>query len=194
MIGFELPRNFNLPYLSHNVTEFWKRWHITLSAWLQEYLYIGLGGNRKGNVRTYFNLIMTMVLGGIWHGANRTYLFWGLLHGIALAIHKVWMKKTGSDKKEPSVPGSVLSVITTFLFTTFCWIFFRADSLSHAFSIIRRICSFEKGLKQPYVWLFAAAAVFAAAVLAAYRKSKETHVVRKNVTFLRPTVIILWSI
>lgn len=77
MFGINLPRNFNLPYLSHNVTELWKRWHITLSTWAQEYLYISLGGNRKGRARTYINLILTMVIGGIWHGANWTYIVWG---------------------------------------------------------------------------------------------------------------------
>jgi alginate O-acetyltransferase complex protein AlgI len=77
ILGFTLPKNFNLPYLSHNVTEFWKRWHITLSTWLQDYLYISLGGSRKGRKRTYLNLLLTMLLGGIWHGANWTFLAWG---------------------------------------------------------------------------------------------------------------------
>lgn len=99
ILGIDLPRNFNLPYLAHNVTELWKRWHITLSSWLQDYIYISLGGNRKGKVRTYLNLILTMVIGGIWHGANFTYIVWGLLHGIALAVHKVWMTLTYSDSK-----------------------------------------------------------------------------------------------
>lgn len=119
ILGFEFPRNFNLPYVSHNVTEFWKRWHITLSSWLQEYLYIGMGGNRKGKIRTYFNLICTMVLGGIWHGANWTYVIWGLLHGIALAIHKIWMKITKSNEKTTHV-GNCVSILMTFLFTTIC--------------------------------------------------------------------------
>lgn len=76
ILGIDLPRNFNLPYLAHNVTELWKRWHITLSSWLQDYIYISLGGNRKGKIRTYINLILTMVIGGIWHGANWTYIVW----------------------------------------------------------------------------------------------------------------------
>lgn len=180
ILGFSLPRNFNLPYISHNVTEFWKRWHITLSSWLQEYLYIGLGGNRKGKARTYVNLIITMVLGGIWHGANWTYVLWGLLHGIALAIHKVWMSITKSDKKTPSLPGSVISIIATFLFTSFCWIFFRADSLSKAIKIIIRIFSFEKGLEQPYMWLFVSVIVLTAATVFAFRKSTHSETVLKK--------------
>lgn len=173
ILGFKLPRNFNLPYLSHNVTELWKRWHITLSTWLQEYLYISLGGNRKGKVRTYINLILTMVLGGIWHGANWTYVIWGLLHGIALAIHKAWMTITKSDIKKPFAIESLISIIITFLFTTFCWIFFRADSLSHALSIIGRIFSFDSGLEQPYMWLFISAIILAIASIVAYLQSKK---------------------
>lgn len=159
IIGFELPRNFNLPYLAHNVTELWKRWHITLSSWLQEYLYISLGGNKRGIVRTYINLVLTMVIGGIWHGANWTYIIWGCMHGLALALHKVWMNLTKSPEKKHSVFANSFSVLLTFLFTTFCWIFFRADSLSHAIVIIKRIFSFEKGLEHAYMWLMVSAVI-----------------------------------
>lgn len=154
IIGINLPRNFNLPYLSHNVTELWKRWHITLSEWLWEYLYISLGGNRKGRLRTYFNLIATMVIGGIWHGAAWTYVFWGFLHGAALAVHKWWCDVTKSPSRTHCMLSNILSIILTFIFTTFCWIFFRAESLSKAFVIIKRIFSFKSGLEQPYMWLF----------------------------------------
>lgn len=120
ILGFDLPRNFNLPYVAHNVTELWKRWHITLSSWLQDYVYISMGGNRKGKFRTYFNLIATMVIGGFWHGANWTFLIWGLLHGVALAVHKVWMQITKSREKKHSVVANGVSIILTFFFTTFC--------------------------------------------------------------------------
>ena len=173
VLGFDLPRNFNLPYLAHNVTEFWKRWHITLSTWLHTYLYIPLGGNRKGTARTYINLLLTMLIGGIWHGANWTYVLWGLLHGAALAAHKMWMALTHSSEKKHSAFLNILSVCLTFLFTTFCWIFFRADSISQAFLIIGRILSFERGLEQPYFWLFAALIVLAFANILAYRKSPK---------------------
>lgn len=171
--GIELPQNFNLPYLSHNVTELWKRWHITLSSWLQEYLYIPLGGNRKGALGTYRNLILTMVIGGIWHGANWTYILWGLLHGIALAMHKLWMSITDSPRQEHTQIGRLLSVCCTFFFTTFCWIFFRADSIPHAVEIIGQILRFQKGLEQPYFWLFLSLFVYIAAVTAAIRTSKH---------------------
>ncbi len=173
ILGFDLPRNFNLPYLSHNVTELWKRWHISLSTWLQEYLYISLGGNRKGKIRTYVNLILTMLLGGIWHGANWTYVVWGLMHGISLAVHKGWMAMTSSPEKKHGWLANAFSVIITFIFTTLCWIFFRADSISHAFEIIKRIFSFERGLEQPYLWLFVATILLVTSYIIASFKTQR---------------------
>ena len=186
VIDIDLPRNFNLPYLAHNVTELWKRWHITLSAWLQEYLYFSLGGNRKGKIRTYLNLVLTMLIGGLWHGANWTYIVWGLLHGIALAVHKVWMLKTSSAEKRHSVISNVLSIAVTFLFTNFCWIFFRADTIQDAFIVIRRILSFDTGLRQPYMWLFIALAILMISVIAALFHSRgETGKKKKeNTSFI----------
>ena len=173
MLGIDLPRNFNLPYLAHNVTELWKRWHISLSSWLQEYLYISLGGNRKGTIQTYINLILTMLIGGLWHGANWTYILWGLLHGIALAIHKVWMKITKSPEKPHSVLSNIISIVVTFLFTNVCWIFFRAESIQKATSIIHRIFSFDVGVRQPYMWLFVSLVILITAVLFALVHSKN---------------------
>jgi alginate O-acetyltransferase complex protein AlgI len=93
-LGYDFERNFNLPYISRNITEFWRRWHISLSSWLKEYLYIPLGGNRKGTVRIYINNMLTMLLGGLWHGANWTFVIWGGIHGIALCVHKMYKKHT----------------------------------------------------------------------------------------------------
>lgn len=186
ILGFNLPRNFNLPYLAHNATELWKRWHITLSSWLRDYLYISLGGNRKGTFRTYINLILTMFLGGIWHGANWTYVVWGLLHGLALAIHKAWMKITDSPNRKHSFLMNALSILLTFLFTTFSWIFFRADSLSQARIIITRIFSFQSGIEQPYIWLFVAIGVFIICSIIALTKSvdKKTQIQKQNTSFI----------
>lgn len=175
ILGFNLPRNFNLPYLAHNVTELWKRWHISLSSWLMEYLYFPLGGSRKGTFRSYLNLVLTMVIGGIWHGANWTYVFWGLLHGLALVVHKLWMKLTKSDKKKPSLAGSIISIILTFAFTSFCWIFFRANSFENAIDIITRVFSFSTGLEQPYLWLFISLVLYFAAVIFAVVKSRKSE-------------------
>ena len=185
ILGFDLPRNFNLPYLAHNVTELWKRWHISLSSWLMDYLYIPLGGSRKGTFRTYLNLILTMVIGGIWHGANWTYVFWGLLHGIALAVHKLWMKLTKSDKRKPSALGSIISIILTFAFTSFCWISFRADSLENAIDIITRVFSFSAGLEQPYIWLFVSLILYFVAMAFAVVKSKKNPAPTKKLNVSR---------
>ncbi len=121
-----------------------------------------------------------MILGGIWHGANWTYVVWGGLHGIALAIHKGWISITKSDRKEHSMLESGVSVILTFFFTTFCWIFFRADSLDHAFSIVERIFSFQRGLEQPYMWFFIAAVLLAGASMIAFRSHEKMNAVRKK--------------
>lgn len=179
ILGFDFPRNFNIPYIAHNVTELWKRWHMTLSSWLMEYLYIPLGGSRKGKVRTYINLILTMVIGGIWHGANWTYIIWGLLHGVALAVHKVWMILTKSREKAPHIVGTVISIILTFLFTTFCWIFFRSDSISAAWNYIYGMFSFRSGLEQPYLWLFVDIALVVGCTIIAAVKSKKSNPVQK---------------
>lgn len=173
MLGIDLPQNFNLPYLSHNVTELWKRWHITLSSWLQEYLYISLGGNRKGSIRTYLNLVLTMLIGGLWHGANWTYIFWGLLHGIALVVHKIWMKISKSPEKPHSVLSNIFSITVTFLFTNFCWVFFSAESIQKAFIILQRIFCFDAGVRQPYMWLFISIIILTIAVIFALLHSKK---------------------
>lgn len=188
MLGFDMPENFNLPYLAHNVTELWKRWHITLSTWLMKYLYISLGGNRKGKIRTYINLVLTMVIGGIWHGANWTYVFWGLLHGLALAVHKAWMEITNSAKKTHSVISNVVSILLTFSFTTFCWIFFRADTIKDAFLIIGRIFSFKKGVSQPYMWLIISLLIYLVCVIFAVKKStlqKNNGPAKLNFSFVK---------
>lgn len=171
MLGIQMPRNFNLPYLSHNVTELWKRWHISLSSWLQDYLYISLGGNRKGTVWTYINLILTMVIGGIWHGPKWTYIVWGFMHGVALAVHKIWVKYTGSNKKPHSVGMNIASIIVTFCFTTLCWIFFRTDTMTDAMLIIKRLFSFETGITHHYIWVYISLILLLISSIAAYRKS-----------------------
>ncbi len=126
LLGFRLAVNFNSPYSAINITDFWRRWHISLSTWLRDYLYISLGGNRKGKFRTYLNLFITMVLGGFWHGANLKFIIWGALHGVALAFHKLWMELTGSSTKTSSGIVKFLSQVLTFNFVAFCWMFFRA--------------------------------------------------------------------
>ena len=126
LLGYKLPVNFNSPYQSASITEFWRRWHISLSSWLRDYLYISLGGNRKGKIRTYINLMITMLIGGLWHGAALRFVVWGALHGIGLAFEKFINSIISIPKTKFT---HVLGVIITFHFVCFTWVFFRADSM-----------------------------------------------------------------
>lgn len=143
LFGYELCKNFDSPYQSLNITEFWRRWHISLSTWLKDYLYISLGGNRKGKWRTYFNLIVTMLLGGLWHGAGGKFILWGGLHGVALAGHKFYLEQKESWKPIHrffnSQAGKILAWLLTFHFVCFCWIYFRASNMNNASDVIHQI-------------------------------------------------------
>ena len=153
-LGFDLAKNFDLPYISANVTEFWKRWHISLSTWLQQYLYISLGGNRRGRVRTYINLMLTMLLGGLWHGAGMNFVLWGGLHGIALCVHKVWLarKKKGSGSTAARIAG----IMGTFVFVCLCWVFFRAENMRTAMQVFTKLFVWSDGVCHMYTWAIAA--------------------------------------
>ncbi|MBD0258656.1 MAG: MBOAT family protein, partial [Cytophagales bacterium] len=130
---------FDSPYVSVNITEFWRRWHISLSTWLRDYLYISLGGNRKGRFRTYLNLLITMLLGGLWHGAHLKFILWGGLHGAGLALHKMWMEWTGTRGRESKGLGRLAGQVFTFHFVAFCWIFFRAGNMEIAGQVLSQI-------------------------------------------------------
>lgn len=140
-LGFSIPVNFKSPYQSKNIAEFWRRWHISLSSWLRDYLYIPLGGNRKGVTRTYINLMLTMLLGGLWHGASWNFIVWGGLHGLALAFHKIWKQKTEkffSPFGNSSFINS-LSVLLAFHFVCLGWIFFKSANFTIAGNMIYQI-------------------------------------------------------
>ena len=137
IMGFNLGINFNYPYRSLNVTEFWRRWHITLSTWLRDYVYIPLGGNRKGEARRYFNLMVTMLLGGLWHGAAWTFVVWGAGHGIALCIHK--LSKPWLDRIESTPFTRFVSWLMTFSLVALLWVFFRASTFHVAGQVISGI-------------------------------------------------------
>lgn len=145
MLGFRLPVNFNSPYKASNITDFWRRWHISLSRWLKDYLYISLGGNRKGRFRTGLNLFITMLLGGLWHGAAWSFIIWGALHGLGLIIHKLW-KRIFSFYRPAGFFGRSLAVFITFNFVSFCWIFFRADNMEGVGIMLERIANAYDGL------------------------------------------------
>lgn len=140
-MGFTINENFDSPYQSSSITEFWRRWHMSLSSWLKDYLYISLGGNRVGRVRQYINLMITMILGGLWHGASLNFVVWGGMHGVALAIDKMRLgllkRYKTPDRWKPV--ARIAGVLITFHFVCFCWIFFKAASFADARIIITQI-------------------------------------------------------
>ncbi|WP_418179815.1 MBOAT family O-acyltransferase [Aliarcobacter lanthieri] len=136
LFNIKLPINFNSPYKALSIQDFWRRWHMTLSRFLRDYLYIPLGGNRKGNIRTYVNLITTFLLGGLWHGAGWTFIIWGALHGIALAIHRFWQNLGFRMNK-------ILAWFITFNFINIAWIFFRAKDFDSAMKVLGSMFSLD---------------------------------------------------
>ena len=152
LLGFEFPKNFDAPYKSKSVTEFWRRWHISLSSWLKDYLYISLGGNRKGKFRQYVNLMLTMLLGGLWHGASLTFILWGGIHGLFLCLDKMWhtlvpalspLTYLGKNAKTPNWAVRYLlfplTGLITFHVACACWVLFRASNLKMAGEIFGQI-------------------------------------------------------
>jgi len=140
LMGFRLPLNFNSPYKAANIGDFWRRWHISLSRWLKDYLYIPLGGSRKGPIRTGINLMVTMLLGGLWHGAATRFVVWGGLHGTALIMEKIWhwlFRKVTVKRRSAHIAG----ILVTFNFVSFAWIFFRAGSMEQAGVMLNQIFS-----------------------------------------------------
>jgi D-alanyl-lipoteichoic acid acyltransferase DltB (MBOAT superfamily) len=132
LLGYRFPQNFNQPYQAVSLQDFWHRWHMTLSSWLRDYLYIPLGGNRKGRLRTYFNLLVTMTLGGLWHGAGLQFIVWGLMHGLGLAIERFIGELTGFTGKYKTALGAFAGWFITLNFVCIAWIFFRSQTLADA--------------------------------------------------------------
>ena len=139
LLGFRFPMNFNSPYQSGNITEFWRRWHISLSTWLRDYLYISLGGNRKGEARTYINQMITMLLGGLWHGASWRFIIWGALHGFGLTIHKFYRSRFPKAPGDHGIGTKFARIFVTFHFVCFCWIFFRAANMATVGEMLNQI-------------------------------------------------------
>jgi len=136
IFNIQLPENFNSPYHASNIQDFWRRWHMTLSRWLRDYLYIPLGGSRGSKTETYRNMIVTFLLGGLWHGASWTFVAWGAMHGIGSAIHRAWQ---GTGRKLNRVPATLL----TLLFVHCAWVFFRASSFASAARMFRGLAGFN---------------------------------------------------
>jgi alginate O-acetyltransferase complex protein AlgI len=159
MFGFTFPENFNYPYISKSITEFWRRWHMSLGTWFRDYLYIPLGGNRRGKIRSIFNLLLVWTLTGLWHGAAWSFVAWGLYFGIILACEKLFLKGR-------SIP--VLSNIYALALIIFGWVIFRSESLPYAFRYLGDMLSFKKGngeafhLISQYKFEWIAAIIFSA--------------------------------
>ncbi len=136
LFNIRLPVNFNYPYAAQNIIDFWRRWHISLSTFLRDYLYIALGGNRHGKSRRYINLMLTMLLGGLWHGANWTFIIWGGLHGLALVINHGWQKMRPAGWEHARI-YTLLCWLLTFVFVCFTWVVFRADTMTAAMAVYK---------------------------------------------------------
>ena len=178
MMGIRLMLNFNNPYLAASLGEFWSRWHVSLSSWFKDYLYIPLGGNRKGNFNTYRNMLLTMVISGLWHGAAWTFVVWGLVHALGRFMTRE-MEKTSLYKDR--IP-KILKQLFVFTFVTFAWIFFKARSITDAWIIITRI--FTSGFEKPDCPLLALVLIFAVWL---YQFAHESRL--KPVLELRPVRI-----
>jgi alginate O-acetyltransferase complex protein AlgI len=139
--GFKLPQNFNMPYAASNIAEFWRRWHISLSTWLRDYLYIPLGGNRHGTAATYRNLMLTMLLGGLWHGAGWNFLFWGMYHGALLSIHRAFAQRS----RPPQTWLKPANVAFTLFLVCIGWVLFRAQNMSDVWVILQRMFVLTEG-------------------------------------------------
>jgi alginate O-acetyltransferase complex protein AlgI len=164
VVGFDLPENFNMPYLATSITEFWRRWHITLSEWLRDYLYIPLGGNRRGRKRMYINLAVTMLLGGLWHGARWTFVAWGALHGIGLAVHK-WRRSRSPRTPARSLFHIVWTWALTYAFVCLGWVFFRSPNFAVAALVLRKAVGLSPG---GVTWVYAPLYMLVALAVAAH--------------------------
>lgn len=189
LFGVELMKNFEQPYLARNIGEFWNRWHISLSSWLRDYLYIPLGGNRKGANRTYLNLMITMILGGLWHGASWNFVVYGALHGIYLSVHRMFFnhEKVRPKKIEKLTFGVVLSIFFTFLLVTFSRIFFRSTSWETTELFFSRVFNWESS--EYNVWFFTTTLTYVVITYALdileYSTGKHTYLLDINSKPLR---------
>jgi alginate O-acetyltransferase complex protein AlgI len=165
MLGYKLAVNFNMPYLAPNIADFWRRWHISLSSWLRDYLFIPLGGSRGGQWLIFRNLLITMTLGGLWHGASWTFVLWGVLHGILLIGHRLFRQfcdpRPALGQMLQSSAGTALRIALTFLSVAFGWILFRATSFDAAWAVLSRLGWGHEGLDAPlntntFWWVVAA--------------------------------------
>ncbi len=176
ILGYEIGRNFNVPFAARNIREFWNRWHISLSSWFRDYLYIPLGGNKKGYARECLNRMLVFLVSGLWHGAGFTFIIWGFCHGmytVFYAVYANWVKR--HHRKFVEHKGRfllIVKVLANYLLLNIIQVFFRADSLEHAIMIFGRMFFLNPGIHQPYAWTFLAYVLLISATLAAYWKRR----------------------
>ena len=176
ILGFDFEPNFNLPYVAQNMSEFWKRWHISLSSWFHEYLYIPLGGSRKGKYRTYINLLSVMIISGLWHGAGMTFVLWGFMHGIANCITHMLKR----DKHKSNVGLLVMfgRMFFTFVIVTLLWVVFRASDLTNALLIYKGMFTVHSGINQPYTWSFITIGILILSTIIAFVRGKKYNEIK----------------
>jgi len=162
LFGFQVPENFNKPYLAKNLFEFWNRWHVSLSTWLRDYLYIPMGGNRCSRPRVLFNLMVVMSLGGLWHGADWRFALWGGVHGVGLVLTRIWWWVRGGRPKEHHFLGAAAGMLGTFAVVVLTRIIFRAANLDMAAQMVRALLELSGGLANVSGLVWAALAVAAA--------------------------------
>ncbi len=198
LLGVELMKNFEQPYLSRNITEFWRRWHISLSSWLKDYLYISLGGNRVSVPRMYMNLMITMLLGGLWHGASWNFVVWGGLHGVYLSVHK-WLtrkKITAARYQFDNLAGGLRfagSILLNFTLVTFSWLFFRSQSWESTGLFLSRIIHWESSEHSGRLWITLISFLLATFTidLLEYFSGKHTFILAIKNRVFRVGVLIL---
>ena len=209
VMGFELMENFNSPYLSQSVAEFWRRSHISLSSWFKDYLYIPLGGNRKGKIRKYINIMIVFLVSGLWHGANWSYVVWGGLNGVYQVIGAIFTPLRNKIKENLHLKKNFLPLMIVYMFVTFIlvdltWIFFRADTIQHAFDIIESIfhmndpvllangALYDLGLSKPnFIVLVISLLLLLLADVCKYRGVKVRNVILNLNIIIRWTIIIV---
>lgn len=196
-LGFDLMKNFDAPYFSRSITEFWRRWHISLSTWFRDYVYIPLGGSRKKELRVYTNLFIVFLVSGLWHGAAITFIIWGAIHGGFIVLEKA-LSNHGLKVSRKGLLGTLVFVPLTFVIATFAWIFFRANSTADALYVARGIFDwsvptnyFELGLQAPEFYAGLVAILLLLFFDTLHRKYNAVKLLDKLPFFLRPVLYAL---
>lgn len=193
IMGFDFSPNFNLPYIARGFSDFWNRWHISLSKWFRDYLYIPLGGSRRGEVRTYINLLVVMLVSGVWHGAGWTFILWGILHGLGSCITRLIKKHQNNNSKQKFVIKAI-EVFATFFFVTLFWTIFRADGMREWLAYSKALFTIHGGINQPYSWSFVTIVFVIVVTIIAIMRSKKMNQSRTDGFYPIMNLTKVWSL